>query len=1020
MYTRRINVDVTPGGKPKVVHVSQYDANSRVLEFALFSEDAEFTMPSGAEAEINGTKPDGNGFSVLGSVEDNVVSITLTEQMTAIAGRVPCKIMVEKSEKKLLTETFVLMVDRAALDIDTLDSESTIRQLVEIEDRADEIIAAANQISQTAEMVTQAAQDAADAASAAAGSAQAAAGSAQSAGSSAESAGGAKTEIEGYAGELALDKQAALEAISAAKTDALSNINIKTQQILDYTTHSDEVAAQAFSKANNLENDVAEVMNAASAMQQALQSIMNMVNEKADNGYADNNGYLQLTANGEDIGDKIGPFASSGGGGGGGGSEDNASMSWQNNTGWVTKTIASGDSCMISVTWTSLEDEQETGPGTMQISVGGIVKTSFQVSQGLVAVDVSPYLSSGSQSVDVRVTDVYGNSRHTVFTVVVMELSLSSTFDTADPYDGVILFPYTPIGAVAKTVYFILDGVQHGTQNTSVSGKQMTYTIPAQQHGAHSLRVYFEAEINNQTVRSNELYFEFISVDPLGTDPIITSSSAGGTVAQWTNIALLFSVYDPSALTAEVKIYSNNVLVATRTVDRTEQTFNYRASTAGALAIKLVCGATEKTVSYTVTESTIDVEAETQNLQLFLSSEGRSNSEQDPWTWVSDEDAGEIEAVMTGFDGASDGWVSDDDGITCLRVSGGARVTIPYQPFASDARQTGMTIEVEYATRNVADYNAVVLSCMSGNRGILVRPQSAVLKSEQTELSMQYKDSEHIRVAFSIEKRSENRMIRSFIDGTVARMTQYPADDDFSQVTPVGISIGSDDCTIDVYAIRVYTNNLSSRQIEENWIADTQDGGLMLERYTRNQVFDAYGKIVIGQLPSNLPYFIIEAEELPQYKGDKKTVTITYVDPLHPANCFTARGVQINVQGTSSAPYYRKNFDLQFKNGFEMVTSGHADTYKLRSTSIPNNRFVLKADVASSESANNVQLVRFYNDTCPYKTPEMEADSRVRWGIDGFPVVVFWYDTVSGETKFHGKYNFNFPKRFPAGMGYAV
>ena len=101
-----------------------------------------------------------------------------------------------------------------------------------------------------------------------------------------------------------------------------------------------------------------------------------------------------------------------------------------------------------------------------------------------------------------------------------------------------------------------------------------------------------------------------------------------------------------------------------------------------------------------------------------------------------------------------------------------------------------------------------------------------------------------------------------------------------------------------------------------------------------------------------------------------------------------------------------------------MTTTGHSKLYRLRDDSMPTARFVLKADVASSESANNTQLVRLYNDLCPYKTPEMEEDERVRWGIDGIQIVMFWRDTVTGDLHFKGKYNFNFPKRFPEGYGY--
>ena len=67
----------------------------------------------------------------------------------------------------------------------------------------------------------------------------------------------------------------------------------------------------------------------------------------------------------------------------------------------------------------------------------------------------------------------------------------------------------------------------------------------------------------------------------------------------------------------------------------------------------------------------------------------------------------------------------------------------------------------------------------------------------------------------------------------------------------------------------------------------------------------------------------------------------------------------------------------------------------------------MKADVASSEGANNVELAILYNNACPYKTPAQVTDSRVRQGIDGFPIVIFWHDTVNDATVFLGKYNFN-------------
>ena len=154
---------------------------------------------------------------------------------------------------------------------------------------------------------------------------------------------------------------------------------------------------------------------------------------------------------------------------------------------------------------------------------------------------------------------------------------------------------------------------------------------------------------------------------------------------------------------------------------------------------------------------------------------------------------------------------------------------------------------------------------------------------------------------------------------------------------------------------------------------------------------------------------IIECAELPQYKGDKKTVSGRYVDPQNANKSFTFTGCQADVQGTSSQYYERKNYKMKFKEGF-VINESRVEKYQLTSDCIPTDVFCMKADVASSEGANNVELVRLYNEACPYRTPAQVANPLVRQGIDGIPIVIFWYDTVNQVTSFIGRYNFNLDK----------
>ena len=758
----------------------------------------------------------------------------------------------------------------------------------------------------------------------------------------------------------------------------------------------------------NIENRINEVEDGLTVVSQGMY-------DKVDGAYVED-GVAYFTC-GDNVLFSITGIG--GGGGSGGGSGNNAVLTVNNLTGWLAKTVSYGQKVVLSIGWSSLEDDLPTGDGTLQITANGAVVRTSNISQGNLDIDVTNYLSVGSNAIRLRITDIYGNARNISFNIKAALLTISSNFDTSVVYssENGIDFSYTPFGAMEKTVYFIVDDVEAASAIVTTSGRQQTQTLPRMNHGAHILEAYFTAEVDGEEVVSNTLRYCITVVNPEAQTPIISTAFNTQTAPQYTVLSIPYRVYTPGALTSNVKFYANNVEVLDISVDRTEHVWTYRADTAGTLNLKIQTGNVYKTLTLTIEEADIDIQPETNNLVLSLSSYGRSNAEPNPGVWK-DEDRN-ITTQMSGFTFVSDGWVKDNDGNTVLRVTGDARVVIPYKPFATDFRGTGKTIEVEFATRDILDYDAVIMSCMNNDRGFQLTTQRAMLKSEQSTIFTQFKEDEHVTISFIVEKRSENRLIFVAINGIVSGVIQYPNDDDFSQRNPVNISIGAAGCATDIYHIRIYDNDLTRYQMLNNWIADTLDGALMKERYDHNNIYDEYGTVVIAKLPKDLPYFILDAPQLPQYKGDKKVITGSYVDPEHPSKSFTFSGCQINVQGTSSAPYARKNYDMQFKKGFEMNNGGHADNYALSPTVVPFNRFVLKADVASSEGANNVELVMLYNDITPFKRREQDANPLVRQGIYGFPIAVFWHNTDTNETQFMGKYNFNFPKRAPGPYGYS-
>ncbi len=958
--TKILNIDVAKKNRFQALVAKQFDSKSRYLKVQFQNEGVDIEVEDNCTVVMNARRADGASKGYAGSVNgDGTVTVPITSWMLALDDVVVCDIsVIDSSARKLTTMNFEIEVDPASYSGEDIAEDDNYDLLVALlADVAD----ATSGVQEATNAANQAAQRAEDAAAAA-----------QSASDSFE--------------HSAERIEQAVASIETANNTATSD-----------AARAEAACLKAEYAADNIDQELT-LLNAAIAL-------------KGDNlFFNEEDGKLYLTSGGEIVGEGV--VVATSGGGGGSSSGNNAVLTFTNTTGWLSKTIADGSACTLAANWSSVEDGMATGNGALSIKVGGVTKQTKDVTQGDITIDVGDFLAVGANAVQLVIMDAYGNRRSLNFTISVVALSLTSTFDATIPYSGAIAYTYIPTGNAAKTMHYKLDGVEQDTQVVNVSGRQQTYTIPAQEHGSHTFEIWFTAEIDGQTVTSNHLFYDLMCIVDGDTTPVISCPFNRETVAQFENVAVEWIAYNPAALTAEVVLAANGATVSTQTVDRTKQTWNYRPDNVGALNLTITCGDTVKTITTTVEVTEIEVEAVTDDLELHLSSYGRSNNEAEPASWTS----GAVACSFSNYNWTSDGWLLDDDGITVHRVSGDARLTIPLKLFAKDFRGTGKTIEIEFATRNVLNYDATILSCFSGGRGITITAQKALLKSEQSEISTQYKENEHIRIAFVVEKRAENRLIYIYINGIMSGVVQYPDDDDFSQASPVDVSIGSNDCTIDLYNIRVYSNNLTRYQILDNWIADTQDITEKLARYGRNSIFDDYGSIIIANLPSDLPYLVLQAPALPAYKGNKLNVDGYYTDPENAYKCFEFAEAQADVQGTSSAGYARKNYKIKFKNGFTLngVTS---EGYQLRNDSIATDTFTFKADVASSEGANNVELVRLYNRICPYKTPPQLLNTSVRQGIDGFPIVIF-HDSGSGAA-FVGKYNFNNDKGTPEVFGFA-
>lgn len=669
-------------------------------------------------------------------------------------------------------------------------------------------------------------------------------------------------------------------------------------------------------------------------------------------------------------------------------------------------TAVHGKETLIKYTYSSTLSGEETGEGIATYTLNNKQVASETINQGEVSFNIGKYLALGDNILVVQVTDSYGATRKLTFKINAVSIAVTSTFDDSKAYTGAISFPYTPMGAVEKTIHFLVDDKETGTYITSVSNRQQTYSIPAQAHGAHTLDVYATATINDTEVESDHLRYDIISIVSGNNTPVIASSFRTAEVEQFGTLLIPYIVYNPATTTSDITLSANGTVISDQTIDRTRQTWSYRAETPGELELKIACGSVSKTFNLTVRESEIDVRPEEADLVLFLTSVNRSNNEEGKNIW----NYREIFAVLTAFNYATNGWIKTVDGFVALRVNGDARVTIPYNSFANDFRSTGKTIEFEFETRDVTDYDSVILSCMNAGIGLEVTAQKAIFRSEQTSIETQFKEDERVRISFVIEKKAENRLIFVYINGEICGLIQYPEQDNFTQPNPAGISIGSSDCTADIFNIRVYDNALNRYQLLDNYIADMDNLELKRKLYARNNIYDDYGNLSYEKLANqNISFTIVG--ELPTFKGDKKTVTLVYEDREHPERSWVATGVEIDVQGTSSQWYPRKNFKTKCKQGFTMTATGeHADKVAIFEEEIPVNVFCFKADFAESSDVHNTGMARLIDYILRgmgFLTEAQKADPRVRTTVNGRPSVMWHQASEDAEKTSLGKYNFN-------------
>lgn len=556
--------------------------------------------------------------------------------------------------------------------------------------------------------------------------------------------------------------------------------------------------------------------------------------------------------------------------------------------------------------------------------------------------DLGSVLQLGSNSVKISVTsDNAGKVVSKNFTLLnCVEMYLKEEPEDWNPlrfFKGNFNFYCTAIGAnLTKTISIYVDGALLPSltkENIILSGEEQQFTIPGQTHGTHTITAVLTCK---ESAASSSLTYNICCIEDGNDAPIIWyNTNTPTTIVNHDVLNIEYMVYNPLKSTnIETHYYINNTEIPTSPLE-----VNY--SSGGWLKWRVIgyeLGSNIFTLRSGTTTATIPVEilpdtkrnldVVTAGLHVNLTAAGRSNAEnaQSRETWQSKslyDDTTVTTVKFNNFNWYNNGWITDDDGETCLRVSNGASIEIPLSVMGSRSLQESLAFEFVFKVRNVQNYSTLINTIVedpesdnpiirkevsstdgvwgsyyNNNIGFCLGTQEAFFKTKNALVSGRYKEDDLVHVTFVVEaataNNNMNKLVYIYINGLNSGITKYNVSTDSLASGCNAIKINSDYCDVDIYNIRVYRTNLTAQYVVQNYLADYNDAQL----YDMNtEIVDYKNGVPSINFTKMLeyndthpeallyPYMVIETTDaedvLPYLKsnGDGWTVNIEFVNP---------------------------------------------------------------------------------------------------------------------------------------------
>lgn len=706
-------------------------------------------------------------------------------------------------------------------------------------------------------------------------------------------------------------------------------------------------------------------------------------------------------------------------------------------------------------------------------------------------IDLGAHLTQETNTVKIEVGNRHGKSRSFSFTIRSLEivLSLDNSYEESLLRDGAWSLRVACRGVTAQ-VHVSVDGTE--VAQSTITNSTNDFIIDERgtlTPGTHKVEIY--AENTNYNIRTETISTSFIKRG-LGTPSICIGAKADKEVTLYDTASVPYFLYYPNAGgqqltvafeirdTAGIKLADLTAQTLTLNADGTSGMQEVRVTAAdnnyltlGKIVVAVNVASATATHTISVLDAGVVLEPATE-CKIYLSAAGRTNSDADAENWHSEYNGQTTCTVRR----SSNFKLTGDNGFNnnAYLIKAGKSITLDgFLPFAADfgvnatnaAARTGRTFEFELQAKNCTNSETKIIDCMNDGVGFAIYANRIELCSDAGgKVETIYSDEQKIRVGICIDgttthcvnklidgtQESDANIAYVYLNGVIVRMMDYKTSE-WKQNTPQRITIGSPDCDVELYTIRIYDKSLNYQQMLGNYAYDTPDLSEKIAIAKRNNILDSSNAVdfakTIAALPDT-PYKIWEIEKMPTGKKDWQKCNTEFVNPAwerNPENepapmaSFRCQQHDIALDGTSSLSYPDpyKNWADKY-NGEWTVKIGDTNV-TIKGFSITNGvkmeakEFVDKVNFASSEGIFNILAANAYQNilvATAQQYPDLLTKKQAaqqaaglpvtfRQSLSGFPIIGWLrsYENGVASIRFLSIYNFVNNKYDPTYFGFA-